>query len=626
MVAYLDNREQSSFGDNVLEVLQVASTLWPISFAAVAGPCLKTLALHGAEKGSSLASLEILLTSQTTVAAFKNLFMLRHIRIWTISVALLWCLSPLGGQAAVRSLHLEPNSEVSEVPALYYMGSNISDYNFFFNSTTSGIAGVFTGASAQNSLIADYRSAILASFSRPDILVSHANGSSDGFDDAIASVGGAIQAARLGQRDLWRNVRIPFLELLPGYNADDPSSWVPVSSDMVVPYASLIGIPIRGGTFNRPGNSTLTVQAHYQTLSCKPGFNGTLWVNGSSTHLVYHSEPSENGPDMVYRGPTSNAAKPNMWLDILNNSAVQEHLTDLQYPPVDYEPSSKLDLIIGGNCRLPDSTLVKTLQICEISTKYVDMEVSCNRLSAIDDLSCQAERIRHIPGFPISGSLTALSSKAIMNGLIWEMPFTTASYHMREASMVEMYINDPPLVFKRSTLGSKLIVPACFENVTLDMLNVRMATALNTAIMAMYNSTILTGGDGTSLEDRNGMWHESTATWTEFVESRYIMHKAWFSVSLASTLVLLCLSLVNVVIRCIIKAPDFLDGVAGLTRDSQYIRVPQEGSGMSGSDRLQVIKGTKVKICDVNPDANVGRIALTTNVESQNLDWSRAYR
>jgi hypothetical protein len=212
-----------------------------------------------------------------------------------------------------------------------------------------------------------------------------------------------------------------------------------------------------------------------------------------------------------------------------------------------------------------------------------------------------------------------------MGGIVWELPFATANDHVEESSMLEMYLLNPTAIFGHKVLGVSTGRPACFSNVSLDVFGARMATALNTAIMAMYNSSVLTGGDGISLKDRNRMWHDSTATWTEFVESRYIMHKVWFSVSLASTLVLFCLSLVNVVIRCIIKAPDFLEGVAGLTRDSQYIRVPQEGSGMSGSDRLQVIKGTKVRICDVNPGSDVGRIALTTKVDSPKLDWRRTY-
>ncbi|KAK2933555.1 hypothetical protein FoTM2_004797 [Fusarium oxysporum f. sp. vasinfectum] len=44
IVASLHNKKKSSFGENTLEALQLAATIWPISFAAVIGPFLKTLA------------------------------------------------------------------------------------------------------------------------------------------------------------------------------------------------------------------------------------------------------------------------------------------------------------------------------------------------------------------------------------------------------------------------------------------------------------------------------------------------------------------------------------------------------------------------------------------------------
>ncbi|RSL96385.1 hypothetical protein CEP52_011513 [Fusarium oligoseptatum] len=464
IVGHLNNKEQSSFGDDVLEALQVASTLWPISFAAVVGPCLKTLALHRAERGSSIESLEFLLTSQTTVAALMNLFMVRQIPAWFVGIALVWCLSPLGGQAAVRSLHLQPISTTTEVPAMYYLGSNISDFNYFYNG--SGDSGVFIGSSMRASLISDFRSAILTSFYMPDTVVSHANGSTDGFNSTVDALGGPSQAARMGRRDLWRNVRIPFLELLPGYDPDDPSSWVPVPSDMVVPYASLIGVPIRGGSFNRAGNSTLTVHAHYQTLSCKRIFNAEDWLRNGSTKLIYHNRPTSDLslPPQHRHEDISNGARPNIFLDIVNNTGARQHITNYPYPAVDSEPGSKLELVIGGVCDDEDDTNGTnwTLQICDISTSYVDIEVACTRFNPSDDLNCQAASVRHSPGFPIAGNLTAVSSRPTMNGIIWDLPFATASDHAAEVSMLEMYLRNPTFIFKRKNPETSNIWPGCF--------------------------------------------------------------------------------------------------------------------------------------------------------------------
>ncbi|KAJ3545040.1 hypothetical protein NM208_g2712 [Fusarium decemcellulare] len=605
-VAYLHNKNQSQFGDGVLEILQIASTLWPISFAAVMGPCLKTLALHRAEKGSALGSLEFLLTSQTTAAAFKNLVTLGSFQFWTLGIAMVWCLSPLGGQAAVRSLHVHPYSRSLNTDAIYYPGSNISDLNSFMNS--SGDVGVLSGYSAQKDLMLDMRSLVIASFSTPDILISHANGSTDDFDDVVRSLGGRKQAARLGRRDLWKNVRIPFMELLPNYNAQDPTTWLSVPTDSVVPYASLLGIPIRGGSFNRTGNSTMVVKSRYQTLSCGPDFNATEWIKPGATQLLLHNTSEEYLPSQ-YEQASPNGGHPNIILDVLNTTeTIMGHRFRLLFPDTDVEPSSKLQLLVGGECTTSRWETTTFLRKCEVSTSYIDIEVTCVRSDPIDEILCQAERVRHTPEFPISGNLTALSGMNAMNGILWEMPFTTASYHIAGTN---------------STNATSRA--ACFSDVPRQAFEARLATALNTFIMATYKPSVLTGGDGTSLRDRDGMWKSSTATWTEFTDSIYVLDNAWFCISLISTLVLFSCAIVNVVIRAFIRAPDFLDGVVGLTRDSPYIDVPQEGSGMSGSDRLQMIKDIRVRICDVQPDSESGRVALTTRVDNRKLDWGRRY-
>ncbi|RBQ79299.1 hypothetical protein FVER14953_21265 [Fusarium verticillioides] len=147
--------------------------------------------------------------------------------------------------------------------------------------------------------------------------------------------------------------------------------------------------------------------------------------------------------------------------------------------------------------------------------------------------------------------------------------------------------------------------------------------------MATYNSTVLTGADGTTLSGRNDLWHNTTATWTEFTEKQYTMNAAWFCVSAISTLILLACTVANIVIRQIIVAPDFLESIDGLTRDSPYIKItgesPYTGSGVSAGDRLLVTKKTRVQIQDVHPDMDLGKIALTTEVRDAKLDRMRTY-
>ncbi|RSL94909.1 hypothetical protein CEP52_012358 [Fusarium oligoseptatum] len=608
IVASLHNQKESSFGNNVREALQVASTLWPISFAAVLGPFLRTMALYRAEKGSTLGALEFLSTSQTTFSAFINLALFGGTHVWTFAVVAIWCLSPLGGQAAVRSIGLFPNSTTTKIPAMHYLGGDM---------------GIFLNANVREEFIFNLRNNVASVFSTPDVLVCHANGSSDGFDVAVQGLGGKWQAARIGQEDLWRNVRVPFLELLPNYDPERPKAWVEVPTDRVVSYASFIGVPIRGGSMSRAGNSTMIVRSHYMTLKCGEAFNGSTWLNPTAHKLLFHNMSSLGDLTLQYHSSGFPiGTRPNIFLDAVNDTKImKEHTSLIHYPINDTEPTTKLKILLGGYCLdYPTSTIF--LRTCDISTSYVDVEVRCTRLTALDDQNCRAARIRHTPGFPMSGNLTSLSNLAILIGTTWEFPFTTSDYDYGSPSLIEMYLKDPPQTLSRS---SKNTYAGCFTNVSLDAFEARFATSLNTFVTATFNSTVLTGADGTSLENRNIMWKSTTATWSEFTESIYTLHKPWFSVWLFSTIVLFLTAIANVAIRAIISAPDFLSGVAGLTRDSPFIDVPQDRSGESGSDRLQRLKKTEVRICDVQSAEEVGRIALTTDLDGGRLAWRRAY-
>ncbi|KAG5777685.1 hypothetical protein H9Q73_008642 [Fusarium xylarioides] len=608
MTAYLDGRERSDFGDSVREVLQIASTLWPISFAAVLGPTLKTLALHSAERGSRLGLLEFLLSSQTTFAALKNLVLRQHLSIWTIGIGVLWCLSPLGGQAAVRSLHPRPNSTTHDIRAMHYLRSNVSDIVRFYQGNEAGEdAGALWGGSGQSTLISGMRSIVVASFSSPDILVSHGNGSSVDFVEVAYSIDGADGVGRLGRRDLWQNVRIPYLQLLPEYNPEKPHDWITVPSDWAVPWVSLVGIPIRGGSTIGAGNSTMVVQSHYQTFSCGDEFNGTNWVEEGSQKLSFHDTKKGAKALHLQEGQENpNGAKPNIFIDIVNSSRViNDHNTHWQGVGGIHEPTSKLELVVGGICSNGFVESTYMLRTCKISTSYAEVGVACSRLGESDSLQCQADRVRHTPGRPISGNLTAVSSNLLLGGLIYEFPFITASYYSGQSSAIERYLWDPPTSFGFRGSGPA-IIPGCFPNVSTEEFQARLSTALNTVIMATYNATVLMGVDGASLNNRNSMWHNTTAEWSRFTDDVYVLSRGWFAIAMLSTVVLLGCAVANVVIRCFIKAPDFLNSVTGMTRDSPYIRVkPSGGSGVSSCDKIVEVKDVRVRICDVRPESEV---------------------
>ncbi|KAF4949204.1 hypothetical protein FGADI_9061 [Fusarium gaditjirri] len=637
IVASLHNKKKSSFGENTLEALQLAATLWPISFAAVIGPFLKTLALFSAERGTTLGSLEFLLTGQTTVSTLKNLFTLRLIRVWTLSIAALWCLSPVGGQAVVRSLGSRTNMQTTNIPAVHYFSQTPLLGTRFSSSTgLEGDTNALNGGTGTMSEIGTFRRTVFAAFSAPEILLSHTNISSLQFKNVIEKLGGIPQAVRLGQQDQWRNVRIPFMEYLPDYNDSDPTAWTPVPSNQIVPYSSFMGVPIRGGSVSREGNSSMVLQSRYQILKCGEEFDGHSWLppqdSKEKPKVFWHKMDSTSYRSLSAQQSSVNSyvnlgTHPNIWLDLVNDNLTWDHLHPFRRNPL--KPASYLQMVVGGTCPKSPGQETLMLRVCNLRTSNVDATVNCTRSGDFGDLECRTTQIRRTKEPRFSSNLTDLSDATIAQAILFEMPFTLASYTTRRPSSLESFIYDPLTMYSGADDPLWPYFTGCFTNISRARFEGRLSTALNTFLMATYNSTVLTGADGTTLSGRNDLWHNTTATWTEFTEKQYTMNVTWFCVAAISTLILLACTIANIAIRQIIVAPDFLGSIDGVTRDSPYIKISDEtlyaGSGVSAGDRLLETKKIKVQIQDVQPDMDVGRIALTTEVRDAKLDKMRIY-
>ncbi|KAF5250770.1 hypothetical protein FANTH_4042 [Fusarium anthophilum] len=616
IVASLHNKKKSSFGEDTLEVLQLAATLWPISFAAVIGPFLKTLALFSAERGTTLGSLEFLLTGQTTVSTLKNLFTLRILRIWTLSIAALWCLSPLGGQAVVRSLDSRTNTQNTNIPAAHYFSQvPLMATSEYASTGFEGDINAFAGGTRTASALSAFRRTVLAALSASEILLSHANNmSSPEFETVVKKLGGTPRVVRLGQQDQWQNVRIPFMEYLPDYDDGNPMAWTPVPSNQIVPYSSFMGVPIRGGSFSRVGNSSMVLQSRYQILKCGEEFDGRPWLQLQDSEekpkVFWHRTNSTSYGSLADQESLLNSyanlgTRPSMWLDLVNDNLTWYHI----YPTRNrLEPESYLQMVVGGDCPTGWGKSTPTLRVCNVSTSNVDATVNCTRSGEFGDLECRTTQIRRTKDPRFSSNLTDLSDASLAQGIFFEMPFTTASYTTGEPSSLEKFIYDPLKMYSDIDDPVWPYFAGCFTNIS----------------RAHFE-----GADGTTLSGRNDLWHNTTATWTEFTEKQYTMNAAWFCVSAISTLILLACTIANIVIRQIIVAPDFLESIDGLTRDSPYIKItgdsPYTRSGVSAGDRLLVTKKIRVQIQDVQPDMDLGKIALTTEVRDAKLDQMRIY-
>lgn len=201
----------------------------------------------------------MLVSSQTLFNTIRKALTLHSVGLAFTSIPLvtIWAFSPSGGQAVLRSMTLQRDFIEEPYQLIYFPQNNLSV------TQNSG----WTGASSSGDIRTAVRTLFGAALSPPNAAVLFSNGSSPSFEDAVTRLGGPLEAIRISKRDAWSNVRVPFIHMLPGYDLSRPFDWMNVTAHALVPYESLIGIPLRGLPLSGEGSMNFVLQASYHTLS-----------------------------------------------------------------------------------------------------------------------------------------------------------------------------------------------------------------------------------------------------------------------------------------------------------------------------------------------------------------------
>lgn len=477
------------------------------------------------------------------------------------------------------------------------------------------MTGGSSGASAKGKM----RRAVEASLSTPDVAVLLSKGTSPNFDEAVARLGGEEQAAQSAQTDLWGNVRIPFLHLMPGYNNSQTDQWIDISSTLVAPYSSLIGHTIRGIPESTVGNISLQVETAYHTLSCTPWFNGTEWLVENPSRLRLYQWKNNTLSRNV---TTTSELGGNIIVDILTPTT-----TPIAWPTtMPSDAKIEKSVLVFGSKHYSTSL---NMTLCEASASFVETDVKCVRTSQGGSLSCAAARVRQSPGLPAS-NWTALNGGggAYIPNVLDMIPDTLSSSHVGEPSGLELYLRDPPTSFKDNYDLQN------FGELPMDVFQARLALVFNTFYHASLNQTNFFGADGVGLYDvasyMETQYGNATGTWTELTPSKYEVQPVWLILYLVATAVLAICAVATIYLSALIRAPDLFGGVSSLTRNSTYVTgIPDGGSALSGTERARLLQDVWVRIQDVKPDDEMGRIAFSDQEELKArgaLRWERKYK
>ncbi|KAF2142310.1 uncharacterized protein K452DRAFT_269877 [Aplosporella prunicola CBS 121167] len=231
----LDQKRTSSFGSKVQKALLVSPTIFPIVFAALMGKFFRTYGLYRAERGVLLGTLEQLIGCQSLFAAIERQVSLQRLDLLGFVVIILWCLSPIGGQSALRLLSTTTHM-TNYNTTLKYLPIEASKFSWM---------GSGTGSSFE-----------LTPFNAL-------------FTSSILTTKASRPSEDLGM-DIWGNVKIPSYTLLDSSDTDS-KLWRSVNHSSPITYSSLLGVPVAG--LPEKGKYNFTTLSHRWTVSCSSGEN-----------------------------------------------------------------------------------------------------------------------------------------------------------------------------------------------------------------------------------------------------------------------------------------------------------------------------------------------------------------
>lgn len=200
-------------------------SIFPILFVAVLGQLMTVLASWKLESSISIGLLECLLASRSLASAFLALVKLRIFNLWVPVILVAWCLSPLGGQSALRIVYTTSSQSTTVVPMTY------------LDTENTPLIGIWANDYGSLGSVIDST-----------------------FVTGLASPG----TSKNGSQDLYGNIQVPMLEAvtLPG----EPDGWYELYPPEKPPHAALLGVPFK--VVDSLAKSSFFMETNYKYMDC----------------------------------------------------------------------------------------------------------------------------------------------------------------------------------------------------------------------------------------------------------------------------------------------------------------------------------------------------------------------
>ncbi|PQE16289.1 hypothetical protein CJF32_00006174 [Rutstroemia sp. NJR-2017a WRK4] len=566
--------------DKIQKVL--ATTVFPLVFAAVVGRAIMKGASWELEKGTRLETLEQLVGSRTVFGTYQTHVSLRSFNFLSLGLILLWAMSPLGGQSTSRILSTGIHSWSSStvVQCIETLGAlNLE------SGTQVGDYGPLVSTMLYGAL----------------------------------SAGTSIKRSNL---DPLGNVKIPYL-------LNSKLSWSNYTSYMDASlYSSLIGIPVLG---LQPGNTTFSIESTHIQLNCTTLREQQTSLFADSEIALTEPIPSNytwllppNGTYSGFNGTNISSGVPDtlwslglnqfpqyydrFWYQVPNKTGLRSptFLKDRIIPPynekvhIEFNRSALIyqDKSLGPTYLSHQSN--GTFAQCDILQSYVESQLLCEVVNSVQNCSVVAQRQSRMPHVNPNLTWFHLDFVSFSQNLPRITTLKTNTY-----DIIQLYINrgDTELMFSLDDLPALSVMdPVLFGRRLGQIIN---AYAIGNIVPYAY-----VGGPGdTNRASRNTeetfmgtpVYQNITGILTE-VQEVYVCSWPWFVVLLSSTLVMFSMAILGTYYDLQKHTPDILGYCSLLTRDAKYVSVAPGGNLLDGLDRTKRFKDLRLRFGDIIMD------------------------
>ncbi|KAJ5622997.1 hypothetical protein N7490_011602 [Penicillium lividum] len=573
----LNKDEISSYGEEIVQAAKLSPSIFPIVFAAIAGNMLRNYALWRAEHCAPLGLLEQLNRSTSMAGTVASIFSTGHVGPLTIAVLLLWAMSPIGGQSALRMLTSEATSVHGNTPVAYL---NVVNASSWFD----GASGLGSSLGAANSI---YTTSLMTT-----------------------------QAVQSSPRDVWTFPKIPVLRHLPLNTSSSSSNpWRTCDHNNQTVYSSLIGLVVGG--IPSDSEADFSVETSYFDLDC----------HAKAQNISDDSLFAEMGGSLLLHNATDLFSIQSS--DSVPNDGDNSFFIDTSYNfTASRLTQPQINLWYGTWDTISGVTLNASLYNCTLSTVRVEAWISCQ------NASCAVVRMRRSQKDTRPASLSPFnggeSDWETLISLMSHFPSSTGYTHPDHAQATDNYIYGQYPVFR----GIEY-VDHNWSSISDEAVSSRFTSAFNTYWQASLSpftigSTLPTQAANTSTADGDLSYFNMTTATTSRSIRVYQIEWAWaITFILAAVLLQLC-AFIGLFFKFQTIAPDLLGFVSSMTRDNPYIHLPSGGTNLSGSERAKLLRDLPVQILDVDCQNDTGYIALGSAAEGklayQRLNRQRRYR